>query len=756
MSSKTALEVPERLLSDLHTLTRSSLEAEDLSRVPVKTPEGALLLAQCLRGVPLAHAIAESCEAPNSTLRLLLFGGANVSPLLGAHGIEGRRGDHLLYLLLSTRLDEEFPAELCTNYTSVALRTDFKTFVLFRFDVTSRYWRPFKSLSLGEVSEDVAFSGSLWDLAHPEHFGIVSRTISCTFPNEGGVPFFSAGLDPSDELNQERLAVQHLQCLAGEEARVMSLDAYREALCVTTRQPSVDATDREGTYTLRRYSPRRSSIFDFGSPPRTFSRGDSVTTYNAENEEFHREYVVVPRELTLVHEECLLAGFDLLHMLGIRRGKLFRVGFASRVYNVLLPPVLATAGCNSVAIYTLLHLYRTPLKGFRRTVGISTIAIPISVTVDKATPVAVGSRRATLDELYALKDDLVAYPPTASAKPRLRYSVWAPPPLRSPRQPQTLPDLVQNIASDSLKRMLDGSCGDTDDVVRTCLLTANHEARIATMSLQVDWTPPSGATQPWERWVATGEDRVFLDALYRTMFFRDYSEPYAADTSRSTVRFADFNIGNTLGADMGGMTLYNPQETLKFVLYPLCREKYPDYSIVRWMTWQLYIDSALTSLRALIYRFNPLLEERGDLHSIIHTLDEMIDEFVDFYDLDIRDHFYRVEYAKLRSLMQVDSDYAQLLAKFESSKEDESLREQRLINKLIVSLTIATVTVSVVSTVAQEGALSIGQYLLAATTISTVMVWLGYVTFDPCRRALSQGRQRLRAMLAVLGKKDWR
>ena len=96
------------------------------------------------------------------------------------------------------------------------------------------------------------------------------------------------------------------------------------------------------------------------------------------------------------------------------------------------------------------------------------------------------------------------------------------------------------------------------------------------------------------------------------------------------------------------MTLCNRHESLKAVLYPRSRERYPDYLIVRWMVWQIYIDSALTALRALIFKFHPVLEDRGYLHSLIYALDEMVQEFIDFYDLDLRDLLYRQEFEKIR------------------------------------------------------------------------------------------------------------
>jgi hypothetical protein len=86
------------------------------------------------------------------------------------------------------------------------------------------------------------------------------------------------------------------------------------------------------------------------------------------------------------------------------------------------------------------------------------------------------------------------------------------------------------------------------------------------------------------------------------------------------------------------------------------------------------------------------------------------------------------------------------MSKFSSSKDDESLREQRLINKLVLSLMITTVTVTVVSTIAQAGKMSMFTYITVSIAASTLLVWVGYVLFDPLRagfRFLSEKINRL-------------
>jgi len=124
----------------------------------------------------------------------------------------------------------------------------------------------------------------------------------------------------------------------------------------------------------------------------------------------------------------------------------------------------------------------------------------------------------------------------------------------------------------------------------------------------------------------------------------------------------------------------------------------------------------------------------------VETLGEMTESFAELYDLDIRRHLYRQEYERLRELLNVDRDYTFLLEKFGSVKEDASLREQRLFNKLLVAFTVATTSVAIIGTIAQILQWT-PEYFLAVTIPTAVALTIaGYVTFDRIRRLLSRGR----------------
>jgi len=741
---------PHELLEELGRVLEY-VRASGECQPDVKSLSSKLLLSQIAGGQSPSKALFMTCHGNDSDVGRMIFG--SQMPLYDEDTQILCASDDGRVLQVTLLQQDELSSASCASQPyAVILCTDFRTFRFYRRDCKGNFARPFVVLDRTQISEELAFTGTIWNTIYPTHHAIVSRTVAYSFPKATEGALFPRTFAGVDALNEERTAYDQLGCLADHFSQLLSLDALCADLQSTVKPPKVLSTHKDGSYTMRRYAPQRSALFDYGHGHVEHSRGDIVTTYNVGEEEFHREFFVSPSKHYKHDAELRVAVFDILHMLAIRRAKLFRSGFASRVYNVLLPPVLLTDDCGPAfgyAVFPCLTLYRAPLKGFRRTVSLTLLVCPLEIKqTNDGTAHQIVSRIAYLDELYGIKSDLLltVVDPAAAAQ-RKQYRITSPADayIALPNE-CTLPELLRHVSKVVLHRMLlnkEVPANTTDTLVNSTLFLANQESRIATMSLIVDWKSPEGYTQPWERWVTAGQDSGFRNCLFRTLFYRDYLNPEWSEASQHAVQLAKFNIGNTLGADMGGMTLYKPQEALKLVLYPDTREQYPDYSVIRWMTWQIYIDSAIASLRALLNRFNPILEERGDLRSIIAALDEMMDEFVDLYDLDIRDYFYRKEYEKLRELVQIDSDYAQLLARFSASKEDESLREQRLINKLVVSLTISTVTLTVVSTIAQVGKLSIQHYLIIAGAASTLLVWVGYRLFDPINLRLTRFYRRI-------------
>jgi hypothetical protein len=732
------------ILEDLASIWQAMHGDNALSYASLRSPIGETTARLCASGLSLTEALSVICGTTEFAFGRMVFGQQVPEYDARAETINATGSAGILRLSVTPPLTAA-RRPVASRDTTVTLATDFRTFVIER-EGAGQQQVPIGVFTPQELCQQIDLSGSVWDFIYPEHFAIVSRTVSYTIPHDTAGALFGGARKPGEpRLQVEQKARDRLACFEGPGMRLVSL----EGLCVNegpgSTHPKLTETYHEGHYTLRRYHPGRSAIFDYGEPAGDLTRPDFVTTYNAGGKEFHRDFVIMSDQGSKRDEELQQPTFDILHMLAIRRAKLFRTGLAERVYNILLPPIVLsdqTIRSDGYVLFACLNLYRTEGGAFRRTVSLTFLVCPVARSGEEG---YWGARRAPLKELYELRDDLFTYHFRNDG--RRRYATGGPLlPYIGLDDSATIPELIYAVGGTIVDRVVAGgdiSGSAQQNEVADALFTANQESRIATLAIQVEWSSPQGFAQPWEAWLAGREDATFCTALYRTLFYADFLDPASGDASRHAVDLRQFNVGNTLGADMAGMSLYNPQTATKLVLYPRSSERYPNHSIVRWVAWHVYIDSALTALRALLYKFYPIVEARGDLHSIIGALDEMVQEFIDFYDLDIRDFFYRCEYEKLRGLMRLDVDYAQLLGKFSSSKEDESLREQRLVNKLLISLTLATVTATIVSTVSASDRWTTVSYVAAAVASSAIVVLLGYALFDPVRLAVDTLYARL-------------
>lgn len=591
------------------------------------------------------------------------------------------------------------------------------------------------AMAVGEMLAAIALHGSVWDSIFPAYHGMVLETLSLTLP-PAGRDFLFADVDPSDD------ARARLTGFASPSTRLRSLHDVAAMLCGDQDEVAVMGEARSGDRIFRKYHFTRSELLNFGAHEEHDSRDDFVIVHDGPWGEQHHEFAIVPEEWPDDSKQLRLTCFNLLNMLAIRRAKLFRTGFGSRVYNLMFPPILLVAADESGADYAMfpsLNLYRGQGSGFRRTASLSFTILPVRRSRDAHFDAR--ARLASLREIHQLKDalDRSLLAARNATTDRYRLRSVADGFYRNLSDEMHLALGIQAIATDIAQRAY-GSEVDAQfsGSLQEMVGHARTESRMTTVLLQVGWCPTGGDNQPWERWLAGKEDRTFEDALYRTLFYKDFLFPSSAYASRQAIQLREFNVGNTLGADMTGMTLFNPQDRLKVCLYSESFEAYPNYSIVRWATWQVYIDSALTAMRALIFKFHPLMDNTYSLRSIMTVLRQMLREFVEFYDLDIREFFYRKEYEKLRERFNVEADYRQLREKFSAAKEDELLREQRVINKLIVAFTVATVVITAISTIAQMNQIETGTYLVLAGIAVGVLTPLGYVLFDPLKQALSR------------------
>jgi len=665
--------------------------------------------------------------------------------------------DRVLRLQLTGDVDST-PSMDRDTATDVLVLTNLNRFVFWCSRGSTDEGERFMSLTSSVISDGIQFNGSIWDMVYPSHYGVFINTSSFSFKEEVSSSFFSKSRQSRlkrsyHPLDEEKSAHNRIKCFCTSSESLYSIEEFRQNM-PTSERPELLSKKTKGDHILRRYSPRGSDLFNFTSSVSQLKRDDYVSTYNVRGNEFGRDFII-NKDDELTSPQTLRTGmFNILYVLAIRRMKLFKVRFARRVYNIVLPPVVmsSTSGTGtSLTMIPAVTLYRIPEVGtFRKTISVSCLFFPIDIDERTDGPSDISTKQMPVDKFHEINQEsshVANFPPSDSQL--TNYSVrdlsdgYYEIPSRS-----TIPSILRNVSRKVLRCTLDTRRSIDEDhskLIENKVFTTSLDGNMTTLLFLVDWTPEDGYNQPWEKWLQKGNDKNMHYALFRTMFYNDFLQPKSAYASRKVISFDNFDVGNTMGTDMTGMTLYNPSDYTKFVLYSLHEEDYPNYSIIRWMSWQVYIDSALVSMRALISKLHSVLDERKDLHHIIELIYNMIQEFNMFYDLDIRDHFYRDEFENIRRMSDIERDYKQLLSKFSSAKEDSSLREQRLINRLLVAFTLATVSVSISSTFALLRDWSSQTFFLASVVVTLTVVIAGYVLFDPVRSSLSNLYRELKS-----------
>lgn len=853
MSSNSGYE-PDCVLREIQLLVMAARDPSSKwtdYHTRVHCPDSVFILQRLASGESLTRAFVDCLGNPESELRTIFFGPVAADIICidsgKAHATDGL---HTLIVCLihgaDTGAAEAFSSQPAPSDQIVVLKTDFTRF---QFDYSTgdhATSETFSTLDVDEMTADVRLVGSVWESVFPTHRAIITRTLAISLSKLERGPLFE---ESSSRLGQSRLmqgdgarSEQHREkralanliaalCLgaseghnSGRPVRLLSLYDMNQRLMESGDEQIVGTQRVVGDLVFRSYGVPFSKLvrFDPSAVAQMPSRGDYVLSYLPCNDgpEFHREFAMSLEEWQSQEQEVYRALCDILHALAIRRSGLFRIGFAHRVYTILLSPALCESQLHAdrgLLLVPCLILYRVPGKSiFRSTFTISYIAVPVGLEPsvngkDGAPSLAriIGPRIASIDELRALRIDLRSQvAPSQSGARGTEFRVQGPlaellsvvgdtmsipsllqrtnewllnkllrssPQYHTHAAPRKVVSLLElrDCLRDFVKQSLPNARARTTNAVSRVKvpplavilrsvaagiwgqwskgrspsssarasaihLAATVESTLSTLLLQVNWKPPHQAAQPWENWLITGEDRAFSDNVYKLMFYEDYLQPRSGYTSRRGIDLRRMLVGNSLRTDMNGMTFFDPTDELKLILYPLHREKYPNYSIVRWMAFSLYSESALCSLQGMIQRFYVDLHGIDDLRRVVETLSEMTESFAELYDLDIRRYLYRREYARLRRLLNVDRDYAFLVDKLGSVKEDASLREQRLFNKLLFAFTIATTSVAIIGTVAQVRQWTTMRIVLISVPTALVLTIAGYAAFDRVRRLFAR------------------
>lgn len=642
-------------------------------------------------------------------------------------------------MLISTDSVKDVMAKLNKQFNNlIILITDFNEFSFYKLQDAIIPKLTFTTYSLYDLNAEVKITGSVWDSIFPKHHCILTRTISYSIPKQYSEnSIFKCKRNVlKKKATYEENTIELLEGLNNESCKLNDIFSYDSMLNSDTQAHKPIFKKKEGKFIFTKYNPKRSNIFDFGTPAVSFSREDYVTTYLDNKKEFHRDFILMPNKWGDFEYDLKEAAFDILHTIAIRRTSLFRHDFTSRLFNILLPPILLNNTIDKsefLVIFPCLLLNKFPNNLIFR----STINITYIVCCVKENNGHLFSNKQSLEKIYQIKGELLASFHCFNAN-LINYNSNGP--LKKYLQipdNTTIPETLHEINKGVLKKLLQldekSNKKIVYDTVQNILYSQTRISNLASLFLLVDWESQKGYSQPWEKWVAN-QDYIFEKILFRTISYKDFMNPKKGNTSLFALNMKSLNIGNTWGADMTGMTLFNPREDMKIVIFPSDLENYPNLSLIRWMAWHYYIDSSLSSLKVLIDKFHVVLSQRTDLNFIIETLNQMVDEFVELYDLDLVNLFYRKEYEKIRNILGIDNDYIQLITQFNSSKEDSSLREQRLMNKLIVGLTVATATISVITMIATIEKWNTFKYITLTLLISIILVWMGYILFDPIRK----------------------
>jgi hypothetical protein len=225
------------------------------------------------------------------------------------------------------------------------------------------------------------------------------------------------------------------------------------------------------------------------------------------------------------------------------------------------------------------------------------------------------------------------------------------------------------------------------------------------------------------------------------MYYPDSLEDAGAQTTPRTTRLDAMQISNSLGDDLGGMTFFEPDSETKYLIYPADREEYPNYSILRWAGFASYSDSALAALRALLARVDARLGAGVGLHGMLSSTEQLVEHFAELYDLDIKRHVYRKEYQRLKTITGIESDYEQLQQKVESLTQAASLREQQLVNKVLIILTAGILWITGVAVVATVAKWHLLESLLWAGAGVLASIAIGASGVNAMRRLASRWRR---------------
>jgi hypothetical protein len=648
------------------------------------------------------------------------------------------------------------------------------------FDVSDESGQLLLEMSLNDLEGQLDRVGTLWDLIFPCEHAIICRTISYTVPKDFRSVLFSTinrteflfdkiagwfGMRPS----VERKALRRLNSAFSYKSRLSETFLRSRSLTDLYSKPegekrfseplaNVEKRFEAGGLATYEATAKAPNCMEFGRgvPKADPSRGDRIHAYVEGGDEYFRDFVLTETRDSQ-YNDSMHAEDTLSHIMAFRRSGLFRNDFAKKIYNVTLPSIQlknAVEIGRDILIIPHAIFYRTPiLSSFRRTFSLSFVCVP--VTISEGPEIGdfhILSRKAHLDEIYSISSSLRKpnnlQAQGAALAGQFSVSSLISDILELPNDVSDLRDVVGAASVGVLHWINQRGSGRwfsreiakrPDRVSETAYLASLESQFSSTLSL-VELMSKSTAARPWEAWLKSNEDESIQDFVYKRLFYSDFVNPRSAYTTRGSVRLAEMLVGNRLRTDMNGMTFVDPSNEAKLILYPAEREEFPNFSILRWLGFSLYQDSAIACLQEMIREFNREIDQADDTLAVLDGREGMLQNFGELYDLDIRYSLYRDEYQNVRNLLNLDKDYHRLHERFSSVKEEVTIREQRLFNKILLSVAVSTIIFGVIQYAGSRLNWPSLVFAFASTVPLLLIAVLIFRLFDPVRMFFKSNR----------------
>jgi len=566
-----------------------------------------------------------------------------------------------------------------------------------------------------ELVAAVELHGDLVAVARPLRWSIFSRS-------------FAFALDDRNLLSREhailrRSTIKRLSVLEDRGFELRSIrDVHNQLFAGSNEIPS----RRVGAHIL---TPGDSSCLPSVSDEVTASRGDAVTCQT----DGWREFMLCRLDRSDDsggRGSILSLTYTLMYLMAVRRTKLFKQHYGSRLFCISLPPGILCSGERASVVVPLLHLTRRLRGGaLRNTVVLTIIVVPVGIVDSQLLP-----RDASFEESFSITSDLESVGRPVIARNNFNLSGPLSDYLRL-YEPTTFAELASRL----VERLSASTCGGWSSVHTSSVqggLRGLTESSSGTSANLVNWRP--SAPSPWSDWVQGQRDEPLCQEFHRAAFWADFIQPDGAFSSWDTVDFSGLSIGNAHGADASGLTLYNPQLDTKFVFFPHKSEKYPNHSVLRWFTWQIYLDVASASVKSLLGRLHEQIDTARELRQVIASVNELMTEMGEVYDLDLLDFFYRREYEAFRRVTRLDDDYVYMKERLSTVQGESTLREQILMNNMVLALTLSSVLATILAAVGQGRDWGLATYLWVAVGTLTIALGISLGVLEPTRRGIAR------------------